>query len=55
MAPGLAKFLAKYNIIEFFPMKAIGFLSEVTQQIINQRKSKDEVYFCGYFIYSAIN
>ena len=48
IAPYLCKYLSKYKIVEFFPMNALEYLSNVTKQIIEKRKTKQEVnvYLC---------
>jgi hypothetical protein len=49
LAPKLCSILAKYKLVEFFPMGAFGYLSDVTKQIIEKRKTKQEVYRGFYF------
>jgi hypothetical protein len=41
--PKLAGFLAKRGMIEFFPMEPVGYLSDLTNQVIERRKKKLEV------------
>ena len=43
MAPSLAGFLARNGIMEFFPMKPLNFLKEVTNSIIERRRAKMDV------------
>lgn len=43
LAPSLANFLVRNNLIEFFPMKQHRFLEGITNAIIERRKAKIDV------------
>lgn len=41
--PRLASFLGRHKLIEFFPMKSIRFVEQVTNEIIERRKANIDV------------
>lgn len=43
LAPKLAEFLTKHDLVHFFPMKPIRFLEGVTNEIVARRKAKIDV------------
>lgn len=43
--PTIGKILSNLNMIEFFPLKPLKFLGQVTNEIINRRKQKLEVMY----------
>jgi hypothetical protein len=43
MAPGLTRFLVRFNMYSFFPKEALDFLTELSENVINTRRQGKKV------------